>query len=301
MAAFGWMRDKMRKAMVIGGISALPLLTGGLPAIAQDQPVIPPKRVMLMAGTDLPGGDLATLLDMPLQSCIRACLDNDQCEALTFNDRSRACFPKGAQAGERTPFTGAFSGLVVPASPDLLDRAATRRSAAPFPTADDLIFTRQRAEPRAHRLRIGTPELVGNAEVRFLGDVVIGLMELELRVRIDADVRQAQRQRAGGPAFVQPHIAVLRTVHLRAVAIVADQPADIFHDDDRRRFGRWIKIAHGIQGRLFSRNSPVMVNDVLTRRRGDVAARARHAPPALRISGRSWSASASAVTGPKNL
>lgn len=138
MAAFGWMRDKMRKAMVIGGISALPLLTGGLPAIAQDQPVIPPKRVMLMAGTDLPGGDLATLLDMPLQSCIRACLDNDQCEALTFNDRSRACFPKGAQAGERTPFTGAFSGLVVPASPDLLDRAATRRSAAPFLTADDL-------------------------------------------------------------------------------------------------------------------------------------------------------------------
>ncbi|TWI33836.1 alpha-2-macroglobulin family protein [Paracoccus sulfuroxidans] len=138
MAAFGWMRGTVRKALAIGGMSVLPLITGVAPATAQDQPVIPPKRVMLIANTDLPGGDLATILDIPLQSCIRACLDNDQCEALTFNDRSRACFPKGADAGARSPFTGAFSGLVVPASPDLLERAEARRKAAPFLTESDM-------------------------------------------------------------------------------------------------------------------------------------------------------------------
>ncbi len=77
-------------------------------AIADDGP-LPERRLSLMANTDMPGGDLAQIFDTTLQACIQACTGNAECRTLTYNQRSRACFPKG-EAGAPTPFEGAVSG-----------------------------------------------------------------------------------------------------------------------------------------------------------------------------------------------
>ncbi len=106
------------------------------PASAQDAP-LPERRLTLRADTDMPGGDLAQIFDTTLQACIQACLGNDQCQALTYNERSRACFPKG-DAGTPAPFQGAVSGFVVPAPAERIQRAADRAKAAPFITSADL-------------------------------------------------------------------------------------------------------------------------------------------------------------------
>ncbi|KGJ05341.1 hypothetical protein SAMN04487972_10645 [Paracoccus halophilus] len=106
------------------------------PAGAQESP-IPERRVTLRADTDMPGGDLARIFDTTLQACIQACLGNADCQAVTYNQRSRACFPKG-DAGAPAAFQGAVSGYVVSAAPERIRRATDRAGAAPFIGADDL-------------------------------------------------------------------------------------------------------------------------------------------------------------------
>ncbi len=130
MAVLSW------KNIVTAAIAGL-ALTG--PAPAQDGggdsalsgSPIPERRLTLRADTDMPGGDLAQLFDTTLQACIQACLGNDRCQALTYNERSRACFPKG-DAGAPSAFEGAVSGYVVAAAPERLERAAQRARAADF-------------------------------------------------------------------------------------------------------------------------------------------------------------------------
>ena len=118
---------------IVAALSGL-LIAGT--AIADDGP-LPERRLSLMANTDMPGGDLAQIFDTTLQACIQACTGNAECRTLTYNQRSRACFPKG-EAGAPTPFEGAVSGYVVSPSAEEIARANRRASAAPFLTLDDL-------------------------------------------------------------------------------------------------------------------------------------------------------------------
>ncbi|UXU75503.1 MULTISPECIES: alpha-2-macroglobulin family protein [unclassified Paracoccus (in: a-proteobacteria)] len=99
---------------------------------------LPERRLSLEADTDLPGGDLGPLFDTTLQACVQACLANDDCQALTYNQRSRACFPKGAEAGAPVTFAGALSGRVVTADPEAALAAARRAQAASFLSTADL-------------------------------------------------------------------------------------------------------------------------------------------------------------------
>lgn len=117
-------------------VSALSGLLIAGTAIADDGP-LPERRLSLMANTDMPGGDLAQIFDTTLQACIQACTGNAECRTLTYNQRSRACFPKG-EAGAPTPFEGAVSGYVVSPSADQIARAKRRAAAAPFVTLEDL-------------------------------------------------------------------------------------------------------------------------------------------------------------------
>jgi len=119
-------------AAALGG-----LLIGGTGALAQDAP-LPERRLSLQADTDLPGGDLGPVFDTTLQACVQACLGNDDCRALTYNQRSRACFPKGEGAGAAAPFAGALSGHVVASTAEERLRAESRAGAAPFLAAQDL-------------------------------------------------------------------------------------------------------------------------------------------------------------------
>ncbi|WP_323716211.1 alpha-2-macroglobulin family protein [Paracoccus aminovorans] len=106
-------------------------------AHAQDAP-LPERRLSLQADTDMPGGDLGPLFDTTLQACVQACLGNAACTALTYNERARACFPKGEGTGAAAGFVGALSGHVVTATAEERLRAESRAGAAPFLDAQSL-------------------------------------------------------------------------------------------------------------------------------------------------------------------
>ncbi len=101
-------------------------------------PPLPERRLSLQADTDLPGGDLGPIFDTTLQACVQACLGNDACTALTYNERSRACFPKGEGTGAAAAFAGALSGHVVASTAEERLRAEARQAAAPFLDAQSL-------------------------------------------------------------------------------------------------------------------------------------------------------------------
>lgn len=118
-----------------GGLKALAMMlmlagTGlAAPGLAQEaDELVPARRAVMVADTDLPGGDLDKIFDIALDDCIRACLGNARCEAFTYNQRSRACFPK---AGDPAPsaFLGALSGHVAEAGA-VADAARARADAA---------------------------------------------------------------------------------------------------------------------------------------------------------------------------
>ncbi len=126
----------MRLAGQAGGLKAVAMvlaLAGSVlapPALAQEEsPLVPLRRAVLAADTDLPGGDIDKIFDISLDDCVQACLGNPACEAFTYNQRARACFPK---AGDPAPsaFLGALSGHVRNAG-DLPAAAQARADAAP--------------------------------------------------------------------------------------------------------------------------------------------------------------------------
>lgn len=102
-----------------------------LSAGAQAETLIPERRLILSADTDLPGGDIASAFDTTIEACERACLANSQCSNLTFNSRNGSCFLK-AGPGDPVAFHGAISGRVAVSAPGAEDRAATRRDELGF-------------------------------------------------------------------------------------------------------------------------------------------------------------------------
>ncbi len=106
----------------------LPLLA---PAAWRRTPRFPPADSSISTDLDLPGGDLATLLDTTIEACERACLANDRCTAFTFNTRNGSCFPKaGPGAPRSTPVP--MSATVLPTDPVVLANAAQRRAELTF-------------------------------------------------------------------------------------------------------------------------------------------------------------------------
>ena len=93
--------------------------------------LIPAKRLTLSENTDLPGGDIATMLDTTLEACETACLTNKQCRAFTFNTKNGSCFPK-SDVGESVFFGGAYSGQVISAEKGVEGRAMARREELRF-------------------------------------------------------------------------------------------------------------------------------------------------------------------------
>ena len=104
---------------------------------AQDAAFVPDKRVTILQGYDLPGGDIAQLFDTTLEACERACLTNAQCTAFTFNSRNGSCFPK-AGPGVATAYDGALSGFVLTAEAGAKARADARRADLAFLSDFDL-------------------------------------------------------------------------------------------------------------------------------------------------------------------
>lgn len=111
------------------------ILTLAGPLLAQaDRALIPDRRISLMPDTDLPGGDMQPIFETGFDACVQACVSNDTCVAMTYNQISRACFPKSV-VGEPQIFVGAVSALV-------MDNAVARRQAGIRAAAADWLDTR---------------------------------------------------------------------------------------------------------------------------------------------------------------
>ncbi len=103
-------------------------------ASAQNEPTqsaIPDARIAISRDVDFFGSDLATYFDTTLDACQTACLSNSECDAFTFNQRSNACFPKGAVTEVR-PFENAISGRVFATDPQVLATADARAANLSF-------------------------------------------------------------------------------------------------------------------------------------------------------------------------
>ncbi len=88
----------------------------GIAGTAFAQDLIPPRRAVLTADQDLPGGDIASIFDTTIEACERACLTNSRCTAFTYNTRNGACFVK-ANPGEGEFYQGAYSAIVLTSDP----------------------------------------------------------------------------------------------------------------------------------------------------------------------------------------
>jgi alpha-2-macroglobulin len=92
---------------------------------------VPDSRVAISRDVDFPGADLGTYFDTTLDACQAACLANSQCVGFTFNQRSNACFPKGAISTVQ-PYQGAISGRVFPTDPLVLASSPARAAELSF-------------------------------------------------------------------------------------------------------------------------------------------------------------------------
>jgi uncharacterized protein YfaS (alpha-2-macroglobulin family) len=131
-------------------ILAISMVFAG-PALAQDGPLVPPKRATIMQDMDLPGGDIAQIFDTTLEACERACTTNPRCTAFTFDTRNGSCFPK-AGPGAPQPYQGAISAQIIISDQGVEDRARLLRADLSFLSDDDIVEARAQAEGlgRAH-------------------------------------------------------------------------------------------------------------------------------------------------------
>lgn len=123
------------------GLAAFFWVMAALGAFAQS--AVPDFRFMVTRDMDFYGADLDALFDTDLNSCVRACAENSQCAAFTFNSRSNACFPK-REVSDRTAYQGAMSAEKVATEAGVVQRAAARQ--------DDLAFLQQEDMRRAATL-----------------------------------------------------------------------------------------------------------------------------------------------------
>jgi hypothetical protein len=100
------------------------LVPPAAPAAAED-PAMPERRLIVVAGQDFPGGDIRSIMDTEIGFCREACLAEASCKAFTFNERAGACFLKSGVTSF-APYRGALSAIVVDAPAELRAQAEAR-------------------------------------------------------------------------------------------------------------------------------------------------------------------------------
>ncbi len=123
---------------------ALGCVTAAPPALAQEQSLIPERRLILTEGIDYFGADLRAVFDTTLEACEAACLGDRLCQAFTFNGRSNSCFTKGGISSQE-PYQGAISGRVIAADDGAEARARLRAGEVGFLREHDLTRARDYA------------------------------------------------------------------------------------------------------------------------------------------------------------
>ncbi|MDH3581689.1 MAG: PAN/Apple domain-containing protein, partial [Hyphomicrobiales bacterium] len=110
------------------------------------------RRIVVSKDADYFGGDYSILQNVTLAACERACLDDNQCRAFTYNVSASWCFLKNS-VGELRSVVGAVSGQVVEAAATDPNLQAKRREELTFipqrqlDEADQQIGEIQRRKP----------------------------------------------------------------------------------------------------------------------------------------------------------
>lgn len=92
---------------------------------------IPERRMIHERNIDYYGGDLRSIFETTQRICERSCLENQSCQAFTFNSRASACFLK-TDIQRRDPYEGAISARVQETSTLYLSRAKERADSLSF-------------------------------------------------------------------------------------------------------------------------------------------------------------------------
>ena len=98
---------------------------------------VPDRHVAISRNVDFAGGDLRSIFDTTLDACQAACLNDTQCVAFTFNQRSNSCFPKGS-IDAVAEYRGAISGRVILTDPAVLAIADARAADLSFLAPEEM-------------------------------------------------------------------------------------------------------------------------------------------------------------------
>ena len=112
---------------------------------ATAQGAVPERRQVVTLDTDFYGADLQPLFDTTREACRKACINDTDCKAYTFNTRSNACFPK-SEVQETQAYEGAVSARILDTSSTVLAQADGRKEELSFLSQGDISNARALAE-----------------------------------------------------------------------------------------------------------------------------------------------------------
>ncbi len=157
-------------------ILAICLVVFGSQAVAD----LPERRPVVSQNLDFVGLDIGSIFDTTLNACESACIENAQCRAFTFNQRSNSCFLKQTVT-DVTAYEGAISARIYDTDPAVLEQEPARRADLAFLTPDDL----ERADNAAARMgrwhaanEVSLQELLNRVAQRRAADKLVGAMRL---------------------------------------------------------------------------------------------------------------------------
>lgn len=125
---------------------------------AQAQQAVPEHRYVYSVDTDFYGADLGPLFDTTRAACARACSAQSACVAFTFNNRSKACFPKSSVSDAQF-YQDALSGRKIATTSAAFDLAGVRVGDLAFLSEKDITVSDSLIDDIAIRYPAGTVTL----------------------------------------------------------------------------------------------------------------------------------------------
>ena len=142
---------------------------------------VPDRHVVTSRDVDFTGNDLRSIFDTTFDACQAACLNDAQCTAFTFNQRSNACFPKSG-VDAVAAYRGAISGRLMDTDPAILAVAAVRAADLGFLPPETLKSAYDFAQSIGQRFSpddLSVPDLLALADraqgIRRYGDAYANL------------------------------------------------------------------------------------------------------------------------------
>lgn len=109
----------------------IPFLIASFASAALAADAVPARRLLPAINQDFYGADIRSIRETDLATCRAACLADPSCQAMTYNQRSHACFLKsGVERVEH--FEGAVSAHIVERPAEERDRAVARAADLAF-------------------------------------------------------------------------------------------------------------------------------------------------------------------------